>query len=375
MKNKITLLFCLLTFLYAGAQESYLLVGTYDSPKSEGIYVFTFNSSTGSSKEISHVKTSNPSFLAISPDEKYVYAVNEKGDSTGKAGKIVSYSFDRKTGELSPLGIRSSEGNNPCYITTDKKGKWVIAANYSSGNFAVYPASHGILGPAVQVVQHTGSGPDTARQRSPHVHGIFYAKDNYHLYITDLGTDKIMTYYQDKKTGKVFPSKLKYEAMSPGSGPRHIALYPNGKYVYVANELSASVSVLKDFGSADLQEIQSISALPLTYRGPLDAADIHVSPDGKFLYCSSRRSSNSIAIYKIDPASGMLTIVTHQYTLGESPRNFNFDPSGKFLLVANQKSDEIVIFKRDLETGLLNDTGNRIAVGKPVCIKWITAKN
>ena len=189
----------------------------------------------------------------------------------------------------------------------------------------------------------------------------------------DLGIDKIMNYRFDAKTGKVSPSKTKFVATS-GSGPRHVDVHPNGKYVYLVEELSGTVAVYQDFGNADLKVIQNLSALPFTYKGPAGSADIHVSPDGQFLYSSNRGFSNTIAIFSIDAKTGMIKLIDHQYTLGEKPRNFNFDPTGKFLLVGNQDSDEIVIFKRDIKTGLLTDTGKKISVGKPVCIKWVTVK-
>jgi 6-phosphogluconolactonase len=226
------------------------------------------------------------------------------------------------------------------------------------------------LGKAIQTIQQQGSGPDTSRQKSPHVHGIFIKPESRYVYATDLGSDKVMLYYQNKRTGKLSACKTKYFAPSPGSGPRHLDFHPNGKFVYLINELINSVSVLEDFGG-ELKEIQSLSALPLTFKGKSTAADIHVSPDGKFLYSSNRGTSNSIAIFSIDGNTGMISLAGHQYTGGETPRNFNFDPSGNFLLVANQNSDNIVVFKRDKTTGLLTDTGNRISVGKPVCIKWI----
>ncbi|NOT51118.1 MAG: lactonase family protein [Chitinophagaceae bacterium] len=371
MKLIITLL-CSLSFLSSKAQEYYLLVGTYDSPKSEGIYVYKFNSSDGSTTEISHVKISNPSFLAVSPDEKYVYAVGEMADSMGKAGKVSSFSFDKKTGTLSLLSQQSSEGNNPCYVTVDKTGNWVFAGNYSSGNFSILPSKNGVLGKAKQTIQHTGSGPDTARQKSPHVHGIFLKPDNSGIYVTDLGIDKIMRYQFDSKTGKLSADKFPSSATSPGNGPRHLDIHPNKKYLYLLNEMSGSIDVLQPWPNGDIAAIQTISALPLYYKGPAGSADIHVSPDGKFLYASNRGLSNTIAIFSIDQANGHLTLIGHVPSAGERPRNFNFDPSGKFLLVANQASDEITIFIRDTETGVLYYTIKRVLVGKPVCIKWIS---
>ena len=369
------IVFFLLLLAKANAQSYYLLVGTYDSPKSEGIYVYKFSSGDGSAEEINHIKTPNPSFLTVSSNEKYVFAVNENADSTGKGGKVSSFIFNKKTGLLTYINSQSSEGNHPCYITKDKSNKWIYAGNYSSGNLSVLPvAKSGKLGKVIQVIQHEGSGPDSTRQKSPHVHGIFPKKNSNYFYVTDLGTDKIMTYHQNNKNGKLFPSKLKYTSVSAGSGPRHLDFYPSGKYVYLLNELSGSISVFKDYGNADLQEIQSHSSLPFTYKGKAGSADIHVSPDGKFLYASNRAGSNSIAIFSIDAKTGMISLVGHEYSGGEAPRNFNFDPTGKFLLVANQNSDEIVVFSVDKKTGLLTDTQNRIKVGKPVCIKWIKTK-
>lgn len=373
---KNTLLIVLLFVIASvNAQSYYLLVGTYDSPKSEGIYVYNFNSNDGSAKEISHIKTSNPSFLTVSGNQKYVYAVNENADSSGKGGKVSSFSFNKKDGQLTFVNSQSSEGNHPCYITTNKSNSKVYVGNYSSGNISVLPISKkGKLDKAIQVIQHEGSGPDTTRQKSPHVHGIFPKKKSSYVYVTDLGTDKIMCYFQGSKSGKLFPSKTKYVSAGAGSGPRHLDFHPNGKYVYLLNELSGSISVFKDFGNADLQEIQSHSSLPVTYKGKAGSADIHISPDGRFLYASNRAGSNSIAIFSINDATGLITLVGHEYSSGETPRNFNFDPTGNFLLVANQNSDEIVVFSINKETGLLSDTKKRIKVGKPVCIKWINPR-
>lgn len=373
--NKMKLIYTtllLLCMIDAKAQQSYLLVGTYDSPKSEGIYVYTFNSSDGTAKEISHVKIPNASFLTVSPDQKYVYAVSETGDSTGKGGKACSFAFNKKTGTLKQLSQQSSGGSRPCYITIDKTGKWVLAANYASGNFSILPAKNGILGKPKKTVQFSGSGPDTARQKSPHAHGIFMKKDNTGFFVTDLGTDKVMKYRFDAKTGNISPEKIPFVQISPGSGPRHMDLHPKLPVMYVLNELSGSIDVLKPWGAGDVAVVQSIPSFPLYYRGPAASADIHVSPDGRFLYCSNRGALHNIGIFSIDSASGHLTALADQPALGERPRNFNFDPSGKFLLVGNQASDEIVIFKRDIKTGLLTDTGNRISVGRPVCIKWVT---
>jgi len=356
----IVFLLCSLFFYPTLAQENYLLVGTYDSPKSEGIYVYKFNSSDGSAKEISHVKTSNPSFLAVSPDEKYVYAVNEMADSTGKGGRVSSFSFDQKTGTISFISQRSSMGNNPCYIETNEDGSRVMVVNYSTGNFAMYVSKNGKLDTAGLVIQQKGSGPDTIRQKSSHLHGIYRRKNS--IMVTDLGADEIhasFTAWHDKKL--IYKTK-------PGAGPRHLAFHKSRKIFYALNELNSTIEVFKNRNIS----FQTISSLPPDHKGPVGgSADIHVSQDGRFLYVSNRGQSNTIGIYSINQKTGILTVVDHVSCAGERPRNFNFDPTGNFLLVGNQMSDEIAIFKVDKQTGMLTDTDKRISVGRPVCIKWI----
>lgn len=248
----------------------FLLVGTYDSPQSEGIYVYDFNAGDGTAKELSHIKTSNPSFLAISPDKRFVYAVNENADSiTHKGGRVSSFSFDSKNGILKQLSKQSSEGDHPCYISVDKTGKWVLAGNYSSGNFAVLPVSKsGILSKAKTVIQHKGSGPDTSRQRSAHVHAVYLKNGGTELYVPDLGMDKIMTYRLNTSTGAVTPTAARFGVADAGSGPRHIDFSPSGKYAYVMLELTSSVVTYKVKPGGGLEEIQQINALPYTYRGP-----------------------------------------------------------------------------------------------------------
>ena len=359
-------------FLPAANTDRYLIVGTYDSPKSEGIYVYKFSSTDGSVKEISHIKTRNPSFVAISPNEKYVYAVHEIGRG-GNGGEIAAFSFDKKQGTLTFINQQLSGGDHPCYVTVDKTGKWIFAGNYSSGSLAVLPVNKdGSLGAATTVIQHKGSGKDTARQKGPHVHCTVISADNKYLFVSDLGMDKVMIYAFEAKTGKLTEAKQPFAESVPGSGPRHFTFHPNNKYAYLIEEMSGTVQAFQ-YNNGSLKGIQRISTLPAGDTGLIGSADIHVSPDGKFLYASNRGrgQSNTIAIFKINSKDGTLKVAGHQNTLGKIPRNFNFDPSGNFLLVANQESDEIVIFKVNKTTGLLTDTGKRINVGKPVCLKWM----
>ncbi len=355
-------------------REYFLIVGTYNSATSEGIYVCSFNSKDGTWKPLSHVKTSNPSFLTVSPDEKFIYAVNEDADSIGNlvTGHVSSFRFDKPTATLSFLNQQPSAGKHPCYITIDKTGKWVMAGNYNGGNFSVFPVKRdGSLEAATQIIQHEGSGPDSSRQLSPHVHGLFPDKENTQLHVTDLGIDKIMHYDFDAATGNVKASAIPFTKTQPGGGPRHLAISSDRQFVYLLLEMTGSVMVFNNEPDGKLTEVQTISSLPDGFKGDIGSADIHLSPDGKFLYASNRGTSNDIAIFHVNKKTGVLTLAGHQSALGTGPRNFNFDPTGNFLLVANQKSDEIVVFKRNKKTGLLTDTGERIAIGKPVCIQWI----
>lgn len=373
----IKLLTFLLLFSLAGlTQEHYMVVGTYDSPKSEGIYVFRFNTSNGSAAEVSHIKTSNPSYLAVSPDEKFVYAVNENGDTAKFAGSVSSFSFDKSSGTLHFMNQQPAMGNNPCYISTDKHGKWVFAGNYSSGNTIVLPVKQdGSLGPVKMNHPYSGSGPNKDRQLSSHIHYTVLADNNKDLFITDLGSDKVYIEHFHDKTGYIFDAEHKAIQVEPGGGPRHMDIDRQKKYIYVVEELLGYISVYTYPGKESPELVQRIRIIPDDYTGKPSGADIHLSPDGKFLYASSRGESNAIAIFSVDKKNGTLTLKGYQPTLGKTPRHFNFDPTGRFLLVANQNSDEIVIFKRNSRTGLLTDTGNRVAVGKPVCIRWISVKN
>lgn len=365
------LFFLTLHIIQTNAQEHYLLVGTYDSPKSEGIYIYKFNTETGTAKEISHIKTPNSSFLASSPDQKFVYAVSEIAPQDGKGGDIAAFSFNKDKGTLTFISKQHSGGDHPCHVEVDKTGKWIFASNYTSGSLAVLPVNeNNNLGKAISF-QHTGSGANEQRQKGPHVHGAIISPDNKTLFVTDLGIDKVLLYDFTASTGKLTPSKEAFIQSQPGAGPRLFTFHPNYRFAYIIEELSGTV-VLYKHKKGKLITKQRISTMPEDDKRFPGSADIHVSPDGKFLYASNRGEVNTIAIFSIHKKNGTLTKVGHQSTLGKTPRNFNFDPTGVFLLVGNQNSDEIVIFKRDLLTGLLTDTGNRISVGKPVCLKWIT---
>jgi len=357
----------------AQKKENYLLIGTYTSGKSEGVYVYRFNSNTGNFDSVSMIKTSNPSYIAVSPDEKFVYAVNENADK-GNGGKVSSFAFDKKQGKLSLINVQLSGGDDPCYVSVDKTNKWIAIANYTSGTLSILPINkNGGLDPATTVIQQTGYSVNTERQTSPHMHCAIFSKDNKYLFAADLGTDEVMAYSFNEKTGAIAETASPFVRTKAGAGPRHLTFHPNNKYAYLIEELTGTISA---YGYKDGGFIlfQNASALPRDYMGSIGSADIHVSADGKFLYASNRGESNTIAIFEIDQKNGSIALVGHQSTLGKTPRNFNFDPTGNFLLVANQNSDDIVVFKVDKKTGLLSDSGKRIKAGNPVCVKWISTK-
>jgi 6-phosphogluconolactonase len=375
MKNKLmyALLITLLC-LQTTAQKNYLITGTYTTGKSEGIYVFEFNSADGTSKPLSKVKISNPSFVAVSPNEQFVYSVEEDAANNGKGGEISAFSFDKKTGTLNLINRQLTGGDHPCYVSVDKTGKWVAAGNYTSGSLSILPIqAGGGLGAASTNIQQVGSGPNKARQASPHVHCTFFSPDNRFLFVPDLGIDKVMIYAFDKNTGKLTSAKQPFAASTPGAGPRHICFDPTNNFAYLMEELSGTVVAYK-YKNGKLKPVQRISSMPAGDTSFAGSADIHVSPDGKFLYASNRADANNIGIFSVNQKNGKLTLVGHQSTLGKTPRNFNFDPTGNFLLVANQNSDTIVVFKINKVTGLLTDTQHNIEVGKPVCLKWIGEK-
>lgn len=348
---------------------SNLIIGTYTQPgKSEGLYVYEFNSETG---ELSYKNKAtgviNPSFLAISKNQKYVYSVNETGREN--PGGVSSFKFNSESGDLKFLNKVKSTGDDPCYISVDKKGREVFVGNYSGGNLAAFRVQpNGSLYDAMQTIQHEGSSINKSRQEKPHVHSTVISPDNKYLFVSDLGTDKVHAYRI--RSGN-FPHILTehqpaFTAVAPGSGPRHLTFHPNGKIAYLIHEMTADVSVY-NYKKGTLNAIQSISMLAPGFKGSIGAADIHVSADGKFLYASNRGDANDIVIYVIDE-NGKLSLTGRQSTLGNAPRNFAIDPSGNFLLAANQNSDEIVVFKRDHESGLLTDTNKRIKIGQPVCL-------
>jgi len=341
-----------------------LLVGTYTNPgKSKGMYVYSFNSDTGEltfKAESPEVK--NPSFLTVSNDRKHVYAISEVGE-----GKVNAYKYDPASGKLEFINSAPVGGDGPCYISVDNKNKFAFVGNYGGGSLAAVPIkSDGSLSEKIQFIQHQGSSVKDNQEKA-HVHATLLSKDGKYLFVPDLGTDKINVYQVDvAKAQPLTPAAQPFVSVKPGSGPRHFTFHPNGKWAYLIQEMTGVVTAY-EYANGKLTAKESVALPSAGSNGRIDAADIHVSPDGKFLYGSLRGDINEIVVCSIDKA-GKLAVAGRQSTLGKTPRNFAIDPTGKFLLVGNQNSDNIIVFKRDEKTGLLSATGTKISIGAPVCL-------
>jgi 6-phosphogluconolactonase len=347
-------------------QDLLLYAGTYTSGKSEGIYIYRMDQMTGELRRAGSAKSENPSFLAIDTARRYLYAVNEKPEGTVSAFRI-----DRQTGELSLLNQQSSAGADPCHLTVDSRGKSVLVANYTSGSLAVLPIQRGgVIGEAIDVKQHEGSGP-REQQKGPHAHCIKLDRPNRYAFAADLGIDKLMIYRFNAGAGKLEAAKQSSAFLHAGAGPRHFTLHPNGKYLYVINELDSSLTTFKYSAvQGTLTAFETVSTLPRDFSGLSFCADIHVSKSGRFLY-GSNRGHNSIVVFAIDPRSGRLNLVEHVSTEGKWPRNFTIDPTGKFLLVANQHTDNVVVFRIDAQTGRLTPAGQGAEIPTPACLQFL----
>lgn len=360
--------FCILS---VSAQDYYLFVGTYTTGKSKGIYVYKFNSKNGEVEWVSNTDSSaNPSFLAIAPNGKNIYAVNEV--SQDQMGFVASYAFDAATGKLSFINKQPSGSEHPCHVSVTKNGKWLAVANYTGGSLAALPLNaDGSIQPLAQNIAHKGKSVDPQRQDKPHVHSVFFSPDEKFLVSPDLGLDQVSIYQFDAKSKKpLTPAPVPYIKSEPGAGPRHIDFSPDGKYLYVIEEMGGMVSVYT-YKNGTTKFVQRIATHPADFKGQPGSADIHVSPDGKFLYASNRGDENNLTIFSINTNTGKLTNEGYQSTIGSGPRNFMIDPTGKFLLVANQKTNNIVVFKRDLATGKLQQTLQHIEIPSPVCLKML----
>jgi 6-phosphogluconolactonase len=362
----------------ASQSGKYLLyVGTYteEGSKSKGIYAYRYDATTGRTTPLGlAAETTNPSWIALHPNGRFLYAVNEVPKYKGpNSGGVSAFSIDHATGKLTFLNEVPSRGADPCYITVDKTGKHVLVANYTGGSVAVFPVlDDGKLGEASAFVQHSGKGTNPERQEGPHAHSIDLSPDNRFAMVDDLGLDELLVYKFDGAKGSLTPNDPPFAKIDPGSGPRHFALHPTGNFAYVVSEIKGTVTVFSnDTRTGTLQAVQTISTLPKDFAGAIEDAEIQVHPSGKFLYASNRGDGNSLAVFTIDAAKGTLTQVEITPTQGKTPRNFAIDPTGTLLFAENQQSNNIVIFRIDAKTGHLTPTGQVLEVGQPVCVKFL----
>jgi 6-phosphogluconolactonase len=355
----------------------WVYIGTYTPAKgkSEGIYRFELDLANGkASKAVLAAKAKDPSFLAIHPSHKFLYAVGEIDNFEGKknSGGVSAFSLDPKTGDLTLLNQQSSKGAGPCHIVLDKAGKHALVANYSGGSACVLPIdSKGKLGSFSCFVQHTGSSKDKSRQEAPHAHSINLDTANRFAFVADLGLDKVVIYRYDPDQGTLEKNEPRFAQVAPSSGPRHFAFHPNGKFAYVINEMKNTVTAFSyDPETGALKTIQTVPTLPKNFKGKSSTAEVVVHPSGKFLY-GSNRGHNSLAIFAIDPKTGKLTPRGHQAENIKTPRNFAIDPTGTYLLSANQDSGSVIVFRIDQETGDLTPTGTVVDVPFPVCVRMM----
>ncbi|HBR03903.1 MAG TPA: hypothetical protein DD738_14990 [Ruminiclostridium sp.] len=362
------------------SNDFYVYVGTYTQPikfgtgqilqgKGKGIYRFLFDAAAGILKPdgVAAV-TSNPSYLTLDRSGQYLYTVNELKEYKGQpCGSVSAYRADAENQELTYLNTQPTGGTDPCHVIVNKNNTHVYVCNFMSGSISVFPiGADGSLGKASQFIQHTGSSVNKSRQASPHAHSLTFDKEGLFAFVPDLGIDKVMIYRTEN--GALIPNEIPWFRVTPGAGPRHCVFHPSGKYCYLINELACTISVLA-FNTADgsLHALQVVPTLTQPFEGENTCADVHISADGKFLY-GSNRGHNSIIIYAINEESGLLRYVGTTFSGGETPRNFAIDPTGSCVLVCNQDTDNIVVFKIDKRTGKLKKV-SEYQVPTPVCIK------
>lgn len=352
----------------------FVYIGTYTrQPQGhgEGIYVYQFDPASG---ELTHVQTVsgvvNPSFLALDQQGRHLYAVTE-----GEEGQVTAFARDPESGELRELNSEASQGAGPCYVSLDTSGRYVLAANYGSGTVAALPIGEdGRVRPASGVVQHEGSSVNPDRQEGPHAHMIAPTSDGRFILAVDLGADEVIAYRLDATSGQLTRAEDASAGAraEPGAGPRHFAFAPDGQTVYVINELDSTLTAYayeREHGA--MRALQTVSTLPDEFDGQNTTAQVVVSPDGRFVY-GSNRGHDSIAIWAIQEG-GTLTFAGRVSSGGKEPRNFNIDPSGRWLLAANQNSDTIVPFRRDADSGMIKPAGAMVEVPTPVCVVFSRA--
>ena len=357
-----------------GAAPTRALVcfGSYSTPDKESIHLFQLNLQDGSLKKLNAVDgLSNPSFLKIHPNGKYLYTVNEVSTFDGKkSGGVTAFALDVNGGKLNKINQQPSGDTGPCHLTVDATGKYVLVAHYGGGSTSVLPIKiDGSVGAVVSQIKHKGSSVHS-RQKAPHAHAVHVGPNNKFAFAPDLGIDKVLVFSFDEKTGAIAETKFDGAKLEPGSGPRHFGFHPDGKFAYVINEIKQTVTAFRyNAKRGRLRTLQTLSTVPHPVDGN-STAEVLVHPTGQFLY-GSNRGHNSIAMFRINEKNGKLTALGHESTRGSTPRNFGIDPTGQFLLAANQQSDNVAVFRINQDTGKLKFTGNEIKLSKPVCVRMI----
>ncbi len=358
-------------------ETAFVYFGTYTGAKSKGIYVSRFDLATGrlTAPELAATATS-PSFLAVHPSKRFLYAVGETGKLQGRhVSSVSAFSLDRKSGQLTLLNQASSGGLGPCHLSVDQSGKCLLVANYGSGSVAALPIqATGQLGEPKEAIQHQGSSINPQRQAGPHAHFITADPANRFALACDLGLDQVLVYRLDPAKAGLVANDPPFAAVKPGSGPRHLAFHPSGRFAFLISEMGSTLTTFAyEAKRGVLKELQTVSTLPETFVGNSTCAEVQVHPSGRFVY-GSNRGHDSIAIFRFDTKSSKLTLVEHQPTQGKTPRHFAIDPTGQWLLAENQDSDNVVVFRIDAETGRLSATGQAVSVGAPVCAVFVSAK-
>jgi 6-phosphogluconolactonase len=362
--------------MYIGTYTEPILFGTGQilQGKGKGIYAYSFDKQDGNLKYLGLAEgIINPSYVAVASNGRVLYAVNEiKMWQSQSTGTVSAYKIGATASDLQFLNLLPTMGTDPCHLAFDKSGRYLAVANFKTGSISIFSISaDGSLGKQTAFEQHKGSSIDSMRQAGPHAHAVIFDPENRFLLVPDLGLDKVVVYAFDEVTGSIVREDSKTLQLSAGSGPRSLVFHPSKAYAYVINELSSTVTVMRTTGGTPLmEEIQTISTLPQGYHGDSTCADIHITPNGAFLYASNR-GHNSLAIFKIHSQSGTLTSLGHVSVRGKTPRNFAIDPEARFILVANQDTDNIAVFRIDQNTGLLSFTGIEVEVPTPVCIQFV----
>jgi 6-phosphogluconolactonase len=376
--KKILLFIFLLSPVFGFAQKKKpepstfdVLIGTYTKGSSRGIYVYRFYEQSGQMAFLNEIDDiSNPSYLCVTDNEKFVYSVNEN-----TKGGVSSFTFEPTTGKLVLINQQETQGADPCYVSVDKDQRNMFVANYSSGSLAVFPLNRdGSIGALSQLVKDAGSSVVKDRQEGPHVHAAVLSPNEKYLLYTDLGTDKLnVMRYKASKTPPLTPADPAFVSVTPGNGPRHLVFSPDGKFVFLVQEIGGIITTYS-YDNGQLKELESVDMKEPYMQGNIGSAAIHISPDGRFLYASNRGNANDIVEYAINPDNGHLTFISRTNSLGKGPRDFIIDPTGKFLIIANQVGNNIVVYRLNPTTGTPLHVVSQTQLDSPVCLKIVPAE-